>query len=268
MNALVLLALIASALLGVLRGIDLIFGTDPVTQLCVVGSVWWRYAALGAVVALSVIAGRTARPEPAALRARQRLASVLALCGAVFVLLAAVSRLYWRMTAAGGAVRSVLDILCGLWLLSAARAWNHKGAWQEPFGGITLGAAGSFIFYWRVLSRFMENSSSWQRPAETAAVWQYMAALLFMAALARCVCLPGEENAPALCASGLAAFGLCFCWQVPQLLFDIAQSTPLTDLSQMSDYFGAAALSFIGALGGVCAAASARRAGAQHAAVG
>ena len=50
MNPSVLFVFILSILLGVLRAADLAFGTDAVTGLCVVGSVWWRYAALGAVV--------------------------------------------------------------------------------------------------------------------------------------------------------------------------------------------------------------------------
>ena len=47
MNPSVLFVFILSALLGVLRAADLAFGTDAVTGLCLVGSVWWRYLALG-----------------------------------------------------------------------------------------------------------------------------------------------------------------------------------------------------------------------------
>ena len=42
MNPSVLFVFILSILLGVLRAADLAFGTDAVTGLCVVGSVWWR----------------------------------------------------------------------------------------------------------------------------------------------------------------------------------------------------------------------------------
>ena len=58
MNPSVLFVFILSILLGVLRAADLAFGTDAVTGLCVVGSVWWRYAALGAVVLAAVLIGR------------------------------------------------------------------------------------------------------------------------------------------------------------------------------------------------------------------
>ena len=58
MNPSVLFVFILSILLGVLRAADLAFGTDAVTGLCVVGSVWWRYLALGIVVLAAVAAGR------------------------------------------------------------------------------------------------------------------------------------------------------------------------------------------------------------------
>ena len=59
MNPSVLFVFILSALLGVLRAADLAFGTDAVTGLCLVGSVWWRYLALGIVVLAAVLVGRT-----------------------------------------------------------------------------------------------------------------------------------------------------------------------------------------------------------------
>ena len=55
MNPSVLFVFILSILLGVLRAADLAFGTDAVTGLCVVGSVWWRYLALGIVVRLQCL---------------------------------------------------------------------------------------------------------------------------------------------------------------------------------------------------------------------
>ena len=62
MNPSVLFVFILSILLGVLRAADLAFGTDAVTGLCVVGSVWWRYLALGIVVLAAVLVGRTQLP--------------------------------------------------------------------------------------------------------------------------------------------------------------------------------------------------------------
>ena len=64
MNPSVLFVFILSILLGVLRAADLAFGTDAVTGLCVVGSVWWRYLALGIVVLAAVLVGRTQAGVP------------------------------------------------------------------------------------------------------------------------------------------------------------------------------------------------------------
>ena len=138
MNPSVLFVFILSILLGVLRAADLAFGTDAVTGLCVVGSVWWRYLALGIVV--------------------------LAAAGAQIALGAA--------SGLGGFVRCILECLCSVWLSTMGRCWLSPNEWKKPFGGLYLAVAGSLLFYWNVLLRFMENSSSWHRVTPTAAVWQ------------------------------------------------------------------------------------------------
>ena len=79
------------------------------------------------------------------------------------------------------------------------------------------------LFYWNVLMRFMENSSSWHRVQPTAAVWQELAALLFLAALARTLYLPQPENGRTLHAAALAAFCLCLCWELPTVLQTLVQ---------------------------------------------
>ena len=77
MNPSVLFVFILSALLGVLRAADLAFGTDAVTGLCLVGSVWWRYLALGIVVLAAVLVGRTQPSRSEAVRSRRPLAGIL-----------------------------------------------------------------------------------------------------------------------------------------------------------------------------------------------
>ena len=46
MEQLILISFILSLVLGVLRGIDLVFFTNSATGLCMVGSVWLRYSLL------------------------------------------------------------------------------------------------------------------------------------------------------------------------------------------------------------------------------
>ena len=73
------------------------------------------------------------------------------------------------------------------------------------------------------LARFMENSSSWHRVAPTAMVWQLLAGLVFLSALARALYLPGTSDGRTLCAGGLAAFALCLCWELPTVLQTLVQ---------------------------------------------
>ena len=63
MNLLILTSIILSVILGVGRMVDLALFTDAETGLCVVGSVWLRYAALAVAILLAVAAGRAAKPE-------------------------------------------------------------------------------------------------------------------------------------------------------------------------------------------------------------
>ncbi len=101
----------------------------------------------------------------------------------------------------------------------SGRSWLRGDGWKTPAGGLPLAIAGSVLFYWNVLMRFMENSSSWHRVHPTAAVWQALAALLLLAALARALYLPKPENGRTLCAAGLAALCLCLCWELPHGCF-------------------------------------------------
>ena len=240
-------------LLGVLRTADLVFGTDAATGLCVVGSVWWRYLALGIVVLAAVLAGRRTGKKAETVRSRQPLAGVLSFAGAVCFLAAAGIQLALGDAAAlSGAVRGILQCLCAVWLSTLGRRWLSSDDWKQPAGGLYLAVAGSLLFYWNVLMRFMENSSSWHRVQPTAAVWQMLAALLFLSALARALYLPQPGNGKALCASGLAAFVLCLCWQLPRMAFlmtGLGWAAPAV-WPEILAGFG---LCCIGGMGAVCA---------------
>lgn len=68
MNLLILTSIILSVILGVGRMVDLALFTDAETGLCVVGSVWLRYAALAVAILLAVAAAapQSRRPESCA----------------------------------------------------------------------------------------------------------------------------------------------------------------------------------------------------------
>lgn len=258
MNPSVLFVFILSALLGVLRAADLAFGTDAVTGLCLVGSVWWRYLALGIVVLAAVLVGRTQPSRSEAVRSRRPLAGVLAFAGAVCFLAAAGAQIaLGAASGLGGFVRCILECVCSVWLSTMGRCWLSPDAWKKPFGGLYLAVAGSLLFYWNVLMRFMENSSSWHRVQPTAAVWQVLAVLVFLAALARALHIPQPNNGRTLCAAGLAAFALGLCWQLPQCFALLAGNG--MGLAVMPDFFAGLGLCCVGGIGGVCAAACLNR---------
>lgn len=253
MNPSVLFVFILSILLGVLRAADLAFGTDAVTGLCVVGSVWWRYLALGIVVLAAVLVGRTQPSRSEAVRSRRPLAGILAFVGAVCFLAAAGGQFVLGSAAElSGSVRIILECLCSAWLSTMGRCWLSPNEWKKPFGGLYLAVAGSLLFYWNVLLRFMENSSSWHRVQPTAAVWQEMAALLLLAALARTLYLPQPENGRTLHAAALAAFCLCLCWELPRVLLLLAAGLGSGAAAVLPELLSGLALCCIGGMGLAC----------------
>lgn len=250
MKLLILLSFVLSILLGVGRGVDLAFFTDSVSGLCTAGSVWLRYGALAVAVAAAVAAGRCNKPRPDALRETCVPSGIAALAAAVCFGLAGAMRILWLRSSVLMLVRAALELLCALALAALGRSWLGK-EWKAPVGGLVLAVTGSMVFYWCVLARFMENSSSWHRVAPTAMVWQMLAALVFLSALARALWLPGTSDGRTLCAGALASFCLCLCWEVPAVAQLLAQGGVAALLTpQLLFRLG---LCFVGVLGGLCA---------------
>ena len=119
-------------------------------------------------------------------------------------------------------VDPALEALCAFWMACLGLSWLRRD-WKIPTRSLTPAVLGSAVFYWCVLARFMENSSSWHRVAPTAMVWQLLAGLMFLSALARALYLPGTSDGRTLCAGGLAAFALCLCWELPTVLQTLVQ---------------------------------------------
>ena len=84
-----------------------------------------------------------------------------------------------------------------------------------------------------------------------------LAALVFLAALARALHVLQPGNAKTLCATGLAAFALGLCWQLPQCFALLAGNG--MGLAVMPDFFAGLGLCCVGSIGGVCAAACLNR---------
>ena len=175
MNFFIMVSLFLSAALGVFRGIDLALLTDAETGLCIVGSVWLRYGALAVAVGAAflarrgaggpaVAAGRCSQPQAGALRSRCTPSGVVALAAAVCYGEAAVLRILWMHSSVVMLLRAVLEALCAFWMIGLGLSWLRRD-WKTPTRSLTPAVLGSAVFYWCVLARFMENSSSWHRVA-------------------------------------------------------------------------------------------------------
>ena len=205
------------------------------------------------MVLAAVLVGRTQPSHSEAVRSRRPLAGILAFVGAVCFLAAAGAQIaLGAASGLGGFVRCILECLCSAWLSTMGRCWLSPNEWKKPFGGLYLAVAGSLLFYWNVLLRFMENSSSWHRVQPTAAVWQELAALLFLAALARTLYLPQPENGRTLHAAALAAFCLCLCWELPRVLLLLAAGFGGGMAAVLPELLSGLALCCIGGMGLAC----------------
>ena len=251
MNFFIMVSLFLSVAVGVFRGIDLALLTDAETGLCIVGSVWLRYAALAVAVGAAVAAGRCCKPQAGALRGHCTPSGVAALAAAVCYGLAAVLRVVWMGSSVGMLIRAALEALCAFWMIGLGLSWLWKD-WKTPTRSLTPAVLGSAVFYWCVLARFMENSSSWHRVQPTAEVWQELAALLLLAALARTLYLPQPENGRALHAAALAAFCLCLCWELPRVLLLLAAGFGDGMAAVLPELLSGLALCCIGGMGLAC----------------
>ena len=252
MNALFVLIFTCGGALAIGRGLDLALWTDWNTGLCTAGSVWLRYGGLWAALVVGIIAARKLARQPLVLRSACRPVGVTSVLGGVCVGLAGAVRLAVGMTGVGALVRAVLELVCAVWLIRLGRSWTHKGEYRLPGRSMTPAVLGTAVFYWGVLSRFMENSSSWHRVQPTAAVWQELAALLLLAALARTLYLLQPENGRTLHAAALAAFCLCLCWELPRVLLLLAAGFGGGMAAVLPELLSGLALCCIGGMGLAC----------------
>lgn len=249
MNPLLTLVFVVGTALALGRGLDLGFWTDLESGLCIAGSVWLRYAALGIAVLVGLFAGWKLAREPKNLQNHCKPSGIVTAMAAGFFALAAVARLAVGVTGIGAIVRAVLELLCAVWLARLSKSWLRKD-WQLPTKSMASGVWGTLVFYWCVLSRFMENSSSWHRVSPTALVWVLLGMLVFLSSLVRALWLPETSDGKALCASGMAAFILGFCWELPQTL-TLAMPSQFVVTNLPTIFFGLG-MACLGTLGVFC----------------
>ena len=207
-------------------------------------------------VLAAVLIGRHCAGKAETVRSRQPLAGVLAFAGS------GVLSGGCRCAAGGGsvgneqlrAVHSGVHLTrCRLSTLGPLLAYPFRLE-KSLRAGCIWRWRDSVLFYWNVLLRFMENSSSWHRVTPTAAVWQALAALVFLAALARALHVPQPGNGKTLCAAGLAAFALCLCWQLPYVLV-LMSGLSWAAPAVWPEIFAGLGLCCVGGIGGACVTA-------------
>ena len=162
MNPRIKLLFVVGTALTIGRALDLGLWTDLESGLCAVGPVWLRYAALAVGVLAAICIGRKLAHGPQELRNHCKPSGIVTAMAGAFFTAAGFLRFAVGMTGAGSFVRAILEILCGQWLAQLAKSWLRKD-WQPPTKSMASGIWGTLVFYWCVLSRFMENSSSWHR---------------------------------------------------------------------------------------------------------
>ena len=148
MNLLILTSIILSVILGVGRMVDLALFTDAETGLCVVGSVWLRYAALAVAILLAVAAGRAAKPEARKLCSPCKPSGVMAVLGAGFMAATFVAKLaLWDSSVVGRIIMAFLSLFCSAWLLALGRSWMSK-SWKRPSDDLTHVVLGGWPPRW------------------------------------------------------------------------------------------------------------------------
>lgn len=257
MNPRIKLLFVVGTALTIGRALDLGLWTDLETGLCAVGPVWLRYAALAVGVLAAICIGRKLAHGPQELRNHCKPSGIVTAMAGAFFTAAGFLRFAVGTTGAGSFVRAVLEILCGQWLAQLAKSWLRKD-WQPPTKSMASGIWGTLVFYWCVLSRFMENSSSWHRVSPTVMVWEMLAVLLFLSSLVRALWLPETSDGKLLCMSGLASFMLAFCWELPQTLtLAMPSQFKLTNLPAIFFGLGIACVGVLGVFAVVRIAAAA-----------
>ena len=212
--------------------IDLTQFTDPTKGFSVVGSVWLRYAIVAALLLIAALASLMAARRPAALEKRNLpLALLLALCGLASAAVGALELLGAGLASYKMLFLGVLGILCALWLLTLCVHWAASGA-QDPAGGIPLGIAGGTFFLALTLMRFAGNYSSIYRFAQTMQTFSALAALMLSAVLLRVSFFPESRWGRREYITGMWAFYLCTCCEVPQAVARyLWGQTPLSELA-------------------------------------
>ncbi len=230
--------------------VDLMNFTDLEKGFVTTGSVWVRYGAVGALLLVAWLASRLAARRPESLE-RKNIAMALFswLCGAAQ---AAFGALEIALGLTGGDALQLalgaLALFSAWWMLIQGIYWFGASPKAGPAGGVALGILGSVYFLLLTCMRFAKNASSFYRFAQTGQVFAALAALLFTTVLLRACLFPESGCGRRVYFSGMWAFYLCTCFELPQAVVRWMAGT-----TQLGDLALSAALGCFGLLGAAAA---------------
>ncbi len=238
-HKLCVVSIIACAVLGLLRALDLVFLSESGTNFVTVSSVWLRYAVLAvAIVAFYVIFQKIAKSKKdlQALNLNSIIMCALgsfAVATSIFAMLYAVNELNFPTTNFGHfqssafmllfafGVRSVFAVSLFLFgvFCSTVGVKNKKLEFKKSTLRV-IGFLGAVSFCFLCTLRYAESPASVHRITNILSVCSALSALVFYTKLIGVMYKkPSAKVSNDLVCSGLTAFLLCTCIELPQTLF-------------------------------------------------
>ena len=241
---------------------DLLLWSDADTGFAVTGSVWMRYIPWLAALVLPYLPARCAAAQPAGLQdVNKPLGVCMALSGAALLAAGVASGPVAHYAIAYPALFSasypvwaawadlLLPIFCGAWLVNlSVRAFTGFGLQRQKLASPLLAAVVPLFFLWKLLWRFQFEPASLYRMPCTLRVLSAVAALLLAVVLIKVFVVPGLPCGHTLYAAGTETFLLCTGLELPQTLFEAANS-----MLTLPDLLTGLGIGLFGLCGLVCA---------------
>lgn len=244
-----ILVMLTAALSGILYWLDLSRCMDPVSGFITAGPLMVRYLVMGAVLALCGLASLLlAARRPAVLNRRSLPIGICCILSSIaFAVCGGLGLAGSAQLSGSYKILNLLFLVSALWLMLAGLS-RLVSTVQPPTTSALWGVLGTISLYLLTVVRFGTRPTGLARVAPAVQVFAVLMALLFLTALVRGVYLPGARCGRWLYFTGMSAFFLCACLELPQTLFFWGVGTSGIDQLAIG-----AALGLLGVLGAVCA---------------
>lgn len=244
-----ILVMLAGVVSGILYWVDLRCCMDPATGFITAGRPVARYLVMGTVLALCGLASLLlAARRPAAMARRSLPMGICCILSSIAFAVCGGLGLAGSAPLSGSyKILNLLFLVSALWLMLAGLS-RLVSPVRPPTTSALWGVLGTVSLYLLTVVRFGTRPTGLARVAPAVQVFAVLMALLFLTALVRGVYLPGARCGRWLYFTGMSAFFLCACLELPQTLFFWGMGTSGIDQLAIG-----ATLGLLGVLGGVCA---------------